>query len=324
MPQPSPKRRTAFCLTPDRAWFPAAICAAAHILAQPDAERLDIFIVCAPDDVDPGFGALPAELRGRIRVLTHDFAWLDSAAEGVRGVVLRRLFLDPALPPEYERIVTLDADMLVVRPGLAHLAQIDLAGAPLAAATDMIFLKQFGGGALAQTFAAYRAGLGLAADTPYFNAGLMVIDRAVLSREALGERALEYLSVHRDRCAFAEQSALNALLAGRFAGLSPRYNFMGDFFLLDLMQEIDPVVLHFISRPKPWEGPGGFGGERFAALYRAWFDASPWPDFGRSSATPDTSSSGADIPDRAAFRRRLLAYLARQKFADGPISDRPR
>ena len=37
-----------------------------------------------------------------------------------------------------------------------------------------------------------------------------------------------------ERYPFMEQDALNATLGGNFAPLSPRFNFMGDFFLLDL------------------------------------------------------------------------------------------
>ena len=50
-----------------------------------------------------------------------------------------------------------------------------------------------------------------------------------------------------------EQDALNAALKGNFTPLSPRFNFMGDFFLLDLERRLEPIVLHFVNAPKPWE-----------------------------------------------------------------------
>ena len=62
-----------------------------------------------------------------------------------------------------------------------------------------------------------------------------------------------------------EQDALNSILRGNFAPLSPRYNFMGDFFLLDLEREIEPIVLHFVNSPKPWELASWRGEARFAA-----------------------------------------------------------
>ena len=98
----------------------------------------------------------------------------------------------------------------------------------------MIFLMDFRGGALARKFQAHRRSLGLAPDTPYFNAGLMAIDRARWSALELGERAMRALLTNPARYPYMEQSALNELIAGGFAPLSPRYNFMGDFFLLGL------------------------------------------------------------------------------------------
>ena len=61
-----------------------------------------------------------------------------------------------------------------------------------------------------------------------------------------------------------EQDALNATLKGGFAPLSPRYNFMGDFFLLDLERRLDPIVLHFVNAPKPWMLDAWKGEARFA------------------------------------------------------------
>ena len=81
-----------------------------------------------------------------------------------------------------------------------------------------------------------------------------------------------------------EQDALNAALKGNFAALSPRFNFMGDFFLLDLERWLEPIVLHFVNAPKPWELGSWRGEARFAENYRAWFAASPWPDLAKAPA----------------------------------------
>ena len=98
----------------------------------------------------------------------------------------------------------------------------------------MIFYMDFKGDALARRFQRTRRSLGLALDTPYFNAGLMAIDRAEWRRRALAEQVARALRDTPERFPFNEQDALNATLKGDFAPLSPRYNFMGDFFLLDL------------------------------------------------------------------------------------------
>ncbi len=149
-------------------------------------------------------------LRERITLLTLDFSRFDRHLSGkgrFSRAVFRRLFLDEVLPAPVERIVTVDSDMLIVRPGLKRLESFDLGGRPIAAAYDMIFLMDFKGDALARQFRRSRRALGLALDTPYFNAGLMAIDRAAWRAEKLTERVTKAL---RD-----EPAALSVHGAGR-------------------------------------------------------------------------------------------------------------
>ena len=316
---PAGAARTALCLTPDLAFFRQAWCTAASILQQDDCGALDLFIVCEEGDIAPGVERLDPVLRGKVTILTQDFSALDRGAAGRGGfsrAVFRRLFLDRVLPPMYQRIVALDADMLIRRPGLGRLASLDLGGAPLAAAYDMIFLMDYRGGALAREFQAHRRTLGLAPGTPYFNAGLMVIDRAKWRADELGTRAMRALLTNPDRHPFMEQSALNELVAGGFAPLSPRYNFMGDFFLLGLEEQIDPIVLHFVNRPKPWEFGQWRGDPRFARAYRDWFSASPWPDTRAPGPIGKRARKPLMTPARARFAERLTAFLDACDFID--------
>jgi lipopolysaccharide biosynthesis glycosyltransferase len=312
--------KTALCFTPDLSFFRPAVFTAASLIAQGDADGFDIFIVCEPGDVAPGFDRLDPTLRSRIRLLTLDFNHFDGGLAGkgrFSRAVFRRLFLDQLLPESYPRLIAMDADMRVARPGLGRLAEIDLEGFPLAAAFDMIYLMDFKGGALARRFQAYRRSLGLGIDTPYFNAGLMVIDRATWRAQELAARAARALRETPARFAFMEQSALNSLIAGRFAPLSPRCNFMGDFLLLDLETRIAPIVLHFVNSPKPWQFDLWRGEARFALDYSRWFATSPWPDWPcalrrdryRTRKPPLTAI-------RREFARRLAEFLAVQNFVD--------
>jgi lipopolysaccharide biosynthesis glycosyltransferase len=313
--------KTAVCLTPDLAFFRQAVCTASTILSQEDSGAFDIFIICEEGDVAPGFALLDPALRNKIKLLCVDFSAFDRGTPG-RGhfsrAVFRRLFLDRILPESYERIISVDSDMLIQRPGLGRLAEIDLGGAPIAAAYDMIFLMDFNGGALARSFQRHRLSLGLSETTPYFNAGLMAIDRARWSALDLGERAMAALRAAPDRYPFLEQSALNEAIAGGFAPLSPRYNFMGDFFLLGLEQRIDPIVLHFVNYPKPWDLDTWRGEARFAQTYQAWFAASPWPEYlTRAPTLSARRGAPRKTPARKAFANRLTAFLKTCAFADG-------
>jgi lipopolysaccharide biosynthesis glycosyltransferase len=316
--------RTATCFTPDRAFFAPAVRAIASLIeAEPDVER-DIVLICEPDDVAPGFDKLPAPLRERITLMTFDFSRYDGSLTGkgrFSRAVFRRLFLDDILPARFERIVTVDSDMLIVRPGLKRLESFDLGNKPLAAAYDMIYLMDFKGGALARQFQRSRRALGLALDTPYFNAGLMTIDRAAWRAEKLTERVTRALRDDPERYPFMEQDALNAALQGNFMPLSPRFNFMGDFFLLDLEHRLEPIVLHFVNAPKPWELGGWRGEARFAEAYRAWFAASPWPDIANAPAAPRWRRTRPPLTAvRRDFASRLSAFLAKTRFIDGALT----
>jgi lipopolysaccharide biosynthesis glycosyltransferase len=179
----------------------------------------------------------------------------------------------------------------------------------MAAAIDMIFYMDFGGH-LATEFKAHRASLGLAPDAPYFNNGVTVIDREKWEAEELGSRALALIAGDPQRYLWFDQDALNVLLEGRFAPLSPRFNFMGEFLLLDLDRVIRPIIRHFVLRPKPWE-QGYAGDPRFSEIFHRWFQGSPWPDFAAATAATWTPP-----PVNGLFRRNLLDFLATQHFAD--------
>jgi lipopolysaccharide biosynthesis glycosyltransferase len=312
--------KTALCFTPDLSFFRPAVFTAASLIAQGDADAFDIFIVCEASDVAPGFERLDPGLRSKINLLTLDFS---PYAEGLAGkgrfsrAVFRRLFLDAALPQTYARIISIDADMIVARPGLAKLAELDLEGYPLAAALDMIFLMDCKGGALARQFQASRRSLGLDLATPYFNAGLMAIDRAQWRQQDLTARVTRALREEPQRYPFMEQDALNSLIQGRFAKLSPQYNFMGDFFLTGLEEKIQPIVLHFVNGPKPWDFETWRGEARFSYQYKSWFKTSPWPDW-PTPAEPlqALARKPAMTPLRRRFAERLETFLATQRFID--------
>lgn len=304
---------TAICLTPDRRFFGPALCVASQILDCGLPPEADLFLVCEEMDVWPRFDELDEPVKSRLKLIVTSFddvtRNLPSNNNGEHAIT-RRLFLDRVLPAQYDRIMPVDSDMMIVNEGLKPLVALDLEGKLLAAATDMISYMDFGGH-LADEFKAYRSGLGMTPETLYFNNGLTVIDRARWTRDEMGERVLRFIAANPKLCLRFEQSALNALLKGNVTKLSPRFNFMGDFMRLDLEDEVRPNVYHFVNRPKPWQR-GWVGDPRFAQAFRDWFAASPWPDF------PDVEAvDHDDAPVNRDFRQRLWSFLKTQDFADG-------
>ncbi|MGV6871197.1 glycosyltransferase family 8 protein [Pseudochelatococcus sp. B33] len=310
--------RRIICFTPDRNFFPTAVFAAKRLLAEGLDPDITVAIACTPDDIDETAlqGADP-----RLVILSYSFDMDGELSlaqlplgRHLTAAAWRRLLLPYIMPDGFERIVYLDCDTLAVRPELGRLMTLDLGGLPFAAGLDMILLKDFEDGPLTAEFQAYRAGLGFARDTPYFNSGVLLIDRRRWLEARLSERAIAFARQYPGQCRFQDQSALNVVARGEWAALSPRFNFVGDFLRLDLMREIEPVVLHFVNDPKPWQRNRWRGPAWMQALYDTPRGALPAP-----GGEPLTLAFQR-------FRERLLAFLATQRFVDGftlPTGDAP-
>ena len=169
-----------------------------------------------------------------------------------------RLLLGDALEPAVERAVYLDVDMLI-RRDLAPLWDIDLRGYPLGAVQSIHYPFAGTRGAIDQW-----SELGIDPRSPFFNAGLLVVDMKLWREMQVAERALEYL-----RSPFcgrgADQEALNSATSGGWAQLAPVWNQQTPmltnhygaahlFFSAEAIEvaRTEPAVVHFQTRPKPW------------------------------------------------------------------------
>ena len=202
------------------------------------------------------FTGLP--LWGRMPIATYD-----------------KLALARWLPATEERVVWLDADLLVLGD-LAELWRTDLGGAVIGASPDARVATvgaRFG----IRGFAA----LGLAPGDKYFNAGVMLVDLARWRTEGVEERALGYLRQNRSRVYFWDQEALNAALAGRWHELAPRWNWTpntgeGPDHPQTHPTAPSPDILHFSGNLKPWRYAGS--GPAHDLYYRT-LDDTAWAGF---------------------------------------------
>lgn len=300
---------TAVCLTPDRQFFGPAVRGARRLIELGLPDDVQVCLVCEEGDVWPDFAEVNRD--NKINLIAVDFnKLLPAALPAFAGskAIYRRLILDRILPERFSRIITLDSDIMAARGGIAPLTNVDLGDHAFAAAIDMLYYMDFGG-PLAEEFRTHREAIGLLADTLYFNSGVLVIDRERWASQGLGQCAVD-LALSNSKLRWIEQDALNVLANGHFAPLSPRWNFMGDFLLLDLEKELAPVLYHFVNRPKPWQE--GYAGEaRYHRFYADWFAETPWADYVRQPAQP------AHAAVNWSFRSRLLSHLKSRVFADG-------
>lgn len=157
-------------------------------------------------------------------------------------VVYARLLLADLLPPDIERAVYLDCDMLVRAP-IEKLIEADLGGLPVGAVQDSLHPFIMGRRDMRQ-----NVGIFDTAD-PYFNSGMLVVDleqwRAI---DVKSEVAVIAGKGWMDRL-YYDQDVLNLVFRNRWQKLEWRWNCMD---ANPAHEALDPYILHFTGKNRPW------------------------------------------------------------------------
>ena len=250
---------------------------------------LSLFETCTPEKLHIHF-LVPGDFKGRaimaavmgehadrlsFHVVDHT-AMSEFAAYMGTTTTYNRLLMAECLPAELDRVIYLDVDMLV-RANLVDLWNLDLGGNVLAAAADPAFRKW--------------DVLGLPVGTPYFNAGVMVIDLRRWRAMALGAAAMRFIEAHPERVSYADQCALNWLLQGQWLKLDPEWNLQSFYLCRYVEGEVayfrptPPLaaracIVHFNAPGRPWLY---MHNHPFKAEYQRYLARTPW----RGVAPPD-------------------------------------
>ena len=146
-------------------------------------------------------GDLAASLRERLG--------RDAETGKFRVTVLARLFAAELLPETVNRFLYLDSDM-IVRHSLIPLFDGDLAGNIAAVCAEPTIYRDISAG-------------------PYFNSGMMLIDRGRWMDEKITDRCMEYYRQKNGTLSFVDQDILNAVLSGRVKFVSQHWNFFTNY-----------------------------------------------------------------------------------------------
>jgi lipopolysaccharide biosynthesis glycosyltransferase len=187
-----------------------------------------------------------------------------------------RLLL-PDLLPHADLILYLDADVLV-RDDVGLLLRSVPDAAPAAAVIDF-------------THPTAAEGLLLpgGSDDPYFNAGVLAMRLGLWRRECLAAQALTWLTDNPEYIRYADQDAINALLATRVHRLGARWNVQTRPFHEMLRNPHDPrrtssgvgsprllgrnpAIVHFVG-DKPWTGTGLRPSRLALAAHAEWWQS---------------------------------------------------
>jgi lipopolysaccharide biosynthesis glycosyltransferase len=164
-----------------------------------------------------------------------------------------------------------------------------------------------------QQIALAALGLSGGKECDYINTGMILAD--IQTWREIGPAAAAYYAANPSACRYYDQCALNAVLAGRIDHAPQRFNALRFYMPLPVFQELDPAIIHYCYRPKPWDGPIAPWGasvfkpyqhmaQRLAGLGLPWVRR-PWWEMAAHDVRARTRRPFAD----PIYRERLQAMI---------------
>jgi lipopolysaccharide biosynthesis glycosyltransferase len=253
------KRQCIVLLCDEGYLFPSLVCAKQARAHAPDSA--DVVVFLETDRLTPRRQKIFEAVSGAaLRVIP---TWLtdlldrsvpkDFFQTHVNRAALFRMFVGRLLGDGYERIVYMDGDIQVRRP-LAELLAAALPEGTVGVVPDWVALHSVDGMPHVAANRAYMAGLDFLPEHwgSYFNSGVMMASPDTWND--IGPKALEFLVARPGSCRLHDQSAFNHVCRGRTTNLSLRWNFLRHYMSLPAYAAIDPAIVHFVGKLKPWDG----------------------------------------------------------------------
>ena len=127
-----------------------------------------------------------------------------------------RLFMASLLPADIDRVLYLDCDV-VVADSIMHFWKMDLEGILVAGVLDTLYSVTA------------KTDIGLSTDTPYINAGVLLVNLKAWRDENMQQRFLNFLLGHNGQVTHHDQGIINATCHGRIQIVHPRFNLASNY-----------------------------------------------------------------------------------------------
>lgn len=274
--QPSSAQlKNAIILTVDRNYLPYALFVIDQIATLSKDRDFD-FGILTLDTL--GEHALLDRHRVVVRQLPRDEISSNLPHSERISIATYLRFYIPTIFSEYDRVLYLDSDLYIRRGDFSRLLKVDMGGCVLAAARDPSQFRH--PGRVHPDMRKLNLGY-----FPYISAGVLLIDNAAFRANRIAEQALALASERPNELMAYDQTALNAVLKGRFAELPPGWNWLYGFRSLYFTEVYDPPILHFAGHRKPWNKLDGTFPTRYGDAYRNFF-GSHFPEIAQAISKP--------------------------------------
>ena len=255
---------------------------------------------------------------------------------GLPSLYFERLTMLGSLPDHWDRLIILDADV-VVAADLSRLWNEPMQTHHLILATRDPWIPTVCHSDGITNWSQF----GLAAGTPYLNAAVMLLDLQKLRRYNFVEKAVEFCNQYGNGILFGEQDVMNVLLADKWGQLDPRWQvhprILGrprlapPFLSPDVLTQMarDPWIYHFGGRLKPWDYRGRHAADE---IFYQILDRTDWRGWRPRHTVRSWMYGIYDSPLRdwlhpiEVSTRRALRSIRKQwimKKPKGPSPDRP-
>lgn len=184
-----------------------------------------------------------------------------------------RLLIPSVLPLSISKVLFLDAD-IIIKSDVRKLWNLYDEKYSIIAAPDP---NDYG----------RREELNIPVNSPYFNAGILLINLNKWRKENTAERIIEYINQNHQKLKYWDQDALNACLFNDVKILPRRWNATENYFKLppeklNISKEEHtlivnhPAIIHFTSPRKPWHLENR---HPLREEYRSYLKQTPWKSY---------------------------------------------
>lgn len=157
-----------------------------------------------------------------------------------------RLLAPYILPQELDRILYLDADIIV------NLSFDDFYNQPFDGAYAAVVKDRFD---FCDGIVTQKKKLGLKDEDVYFNSGLILFNLKLFREKISFDDIMNFIDEHREELLYFDQDILNCLLLDHKKLCDMKYNFQAYPFEELKLSDIEQttVALHYTDLPKPWD-----------------------------------------------------------------------
>lgn len=240
----------------DENYAPHTAALIASVFSNSTPGKIEFYLLAdnLSDNAKEKFARLAEKFRGSICIIDGKIENFFVSGHLSKAAYLR-LKIPELLPESVKKTIYLDADLLV-KSDISELFDMDMGGKPIAAVPDLGIM------ASRKSMAEKAETLGIKADDPYFNSGVMIMDLDKWRNENYTEKILNLAKSHNFR--HHDQDALNKFFYNDWHALPLEFNVIPPIFELSLKvlfgrYRKDAVkalrnakIVHYAGGHKPW------------------------------------------------------------------------